>query len=205
MSGRLNQLLITLGIAAAFLLGGYGIVWLWLICRIYIPPGYVLHINRKIGEENPDQQIYRVVNPGVKGIQKTIYGEGRYFINPIINDRTLTPLRRLNAQIGPDEVGIVKSVSGKVPPNGQFLVEANSEMRGIVREPLTPGVWRINPKAYEIKRVDTVKINPGFVGCVISLAGINPPEGLLARRGERGVMKKCCSPAFIISILMLTG
>ena len=194
MSSRLNQLIATLGIAVAFLLGGYALIWLWLICRIYIPPGYVLHINQKIGEENPDQQTYRVVNPGVKGIQKTIYGEGRYFINPIINDRTLTPLRRLNAEIGPDEVGIVKSLSGKVPPHGQFLVEAKSQMRGIVRQPLTPGVWRINPKAYEIKRVHAIKIHPGFVGCVISLAGDNPSEGTLAKKGQRGVMEEVLQP-----------
>lgn len=200
MSAKTNKLMTTLGILLGIAIAFYGIVWKWVICRVYVPPGYIMTINTKVGADNPDIENFRVVNEGIKGIQKKIYGEGRYFINPIVNDVKLTPIRRLNGLIDPLEIGIVESLSGKTPPKGEFLVAGEKELKGIIQAPITAGTWKLNPSAYKIKKfynnkkTKAIVIEPGFVGCVTSLFGKNPPEWRLSHQGERGVMEKVLQP-----------
>lgn len=185
----------------------YGVGWQWMICRIYVAPGELMYTTAKTGKENPNPDVYRVVESGTKGIQEKVYGEGRYFINPILNDRTVLPMVTPVAQksgyvpydsvpgyVSPQEVGVVKSMSGENLPSGEFLVEPGQNKKGILRHALTPGMWRLNPKAYEIKMEKAVVIEPGYVGCVISLSGKKPTESRLARDGERGVMEKVLQP-----------
>jgi regulator of protease activity HflC (stomatin/prohibitin superfamily) len=191
-------------VIAVFLI--YGVGWQWIICRIYVAPGELMYVTAKTGKENINPDVYRVVESGTKGIQEKIYGEGRYFINPILNERSIMPMVTPVAQRGylpydavpgyvsAREVGVVKSLSGENLPSGEFLVEPGQNKKGILRHALTPGVWRLNPKAYEIKLEKAVVIEPGHVGCVISLSGKNPTESRLAQEGERGVMEKVLQP-----------
>ncbi len=194
---RLKALLTPLFIVAVILGLVYVIVWQWMICRVYIDPQEIMYVNSKIGEENPNSADNRVVDEGIKGIQKKIYGEGRHFINPIINECTVVRTGRLSCEISASQVGVVESRSGKNPEKGKFLVSSDlkNPQKGVIEEPLTPGIWRLNPNAYEIKLYDAVKIDAGFVGCIVSQYGTDPKEGRrLAIEGERGVMEKILQP-----------
>lgn len=205
MQDRLYRLLMPLFITAIVILIAYVLVWQWIICREYIRPMEIMYVNAKIGEENPDPENARIVDEGFKGMQKKIYGEGRYFINPVVNDRTITKVtadtektryRPFVGVIEPLQVGMVESRSGKNPADGEFLVDSNvtNPQKGVIREPLTPGIWRLNPHAYEIQISPAVKIAPGYVGCVVSQCGKSPQKGHLAREGERGVMEQILHP-----------
>lgn len=164
-------------------------VWVWCFWRVYVPPGNLLVLNSRFGRDNPDPAIYTVVDEGVKGIQRKVYGEGRYFINPITYT---TETHHLVVEIAPLEVGVVESQWGKQPVGGSFLV--NEGERGILREVLTPGRHRINPYAYRVTKAPAVVIKPGFVGCVISQTGEDPPDGKLAEEGQKGIQRKVLQP-----------
>jgi len=205
MKDRLYRLLLPLFITAFVIGVAYIGIWEWMICRVYIDPMEIMYVNSKIGEENPDPENARIVDEGVKGMQKTIYGEGRYFINPVVNDCTVTKVvstaervryRPFLGIIEPLQVGMVESRSGKNPASGEFLVDSDvkNPKKGVILEPLTPGVWRLNPHAYEIKISDAIKVAPGYVGCLVSQWGSPPPKGRLAKEGEQGVMEQVLHP-----------
>lgn len=158
-------------------------IWKWMFSYVFVEPGNMLVLNAKIGWANPDPENLRVVEPGYKGVQREVLGEGRHFYNPFIYDR-MTEYR--SAEVGPLEIGTVESKSGKPLPAGDFLVD-DMDHKGIWRRVLTPGKWRLNPVAYEVKIQKAVQIQPGFVGCVTALSGEYPPQGQLAKAGQRGV------------------
>ena len=202
-AGQTFKFLLSVVIIAVF---GYGLVWRWIICRVYVAPGYLMYITAKTGKENPNSDAFRVVKPGTKGVQEDFYGEGRHFINPVLCDRVITPIntpltskgRRiprnlLPGYIAPLEVGVVKSLSGANLATGDFLVPSGEDKKGMLENPLTPGIWRLNPKAYQIDIEKAIVIDPGYVGCVISLSG-KKPKKQLAQDGERGVMEKVLQP-----------
>lgn len=143
---------------------GYLFVWKWVLSRVYVGPGEMLVLTSNVGKPNPNPEWYQVVPTGFKGIWADPLGEGRHFYNPFLFKRTLIPTI---TYIGPDEVGIVVSRSGKPLPQGQFLAEP--DYKGIQRSPLTPGKWRKNPVGYEIRKIKATRIRPGYVGCVLAL------------------------------------
>lgn len=165
------------------------LVWEWGICRVYVPPGQMLVVNSNFGTENPDPDNQRVVPDGYRGVWKDVRGEGRHFFNPI---SYTVDTRPEVLEVPADKVGIVESLSGKPLPEGEFLAEEG--FKGVLRRPLTPGKWRLNPSAYRVTLVDAIRINPGYVGCVTSLSGVYPPEGQLAEEGQRGVRKNVLQP-----------
>ncbi len=168
----------------------WGGCWKWTMCRVYVGPDEGLVLTSKMGKDNPDQVNLRVVDEGYKGVYKTVLGEGRHFYNPFTFDRETAPL---TLTIGPDEVGIVESRSGQPLPGGQFLVE-DLEHKGIWRQVLTPGKWRLNPKAYGYKKEAATRIDPGYVGCVTHLTGRDAGESRLAKPDERGIQEKVLQP-----------
>ena len=179
-----------LAILAVFLYVG---VWQWFVCRVYVGPGEMLVLSARLGKANPDPENLRVVDDGFQGVQKTVLGEGRHFVNPFLYDRKLEPC----AVIGPDEVGIVKSKTGAQLKGEQFLVEPAADLyaqKGIWRRVLTPGTWRLNPVALEVEKGKALRIPPGFCGCVTALAGTAPAEGQLAEPGESGIQSRVLQP-----------
>ncbi|MEM1009137.1 MAG: SPFH domain-containing protein, partial [Myxococcota bacterium] len=162
--------------------GGYGLFWNWTLSRIYVGPGQMMILTAKVGRDNPNPRWYQVVEPGIKGIQAQPVGEGRHFFSPIFYKRKL--IRNI-LEIGPEEIGVVVSRSGKPLPDDRILADAG--YKGIQRHPLTPGKWRINPYAYTVQKVQATRIRPGYVGCVIALE--KDPE-----TGRKGIMKKVLQP-----------
>lgn len=171
----------------------------WGLFRVYVPPGYCLVRIAKNGSPMPVGQT--VAEPGQKGIQRETWGPGRYFLNPIFWDIEIRPLveiqagrpdtwtwahtsRRLPAgQPSPSgnvlqgelpEVGILTRKSGQPDPSGAALVSRDSGYAGIVREVLTPGVYRINPYEFEVQKVPAIVIPAGFVGVATNQLGPQP-------------------------------
>jgi len=172
-----------IALALVFLFFYLGL-WKWMFCRIYVEPGETLVLTSKFGDENPNPDKDRVVGPGIKGVRKEVLGEGRHFYSPIeySTDTTATVV-----EIKPEEVGIVKSMSGDSLKAGDFLAEEGQ--KGILRKPLTPGKYRINPFATEVQKMAATRIKPGSVGCVTRLTGAPAPEGALAEPNQRGIQK----------------
>lgn len=149
----------------------------------------MLVLQARLGKQNPDPSVHTVVGEGYKGIRKDVLGEGRHFYDPIAFDRM--PDHAVT-DIGPAQVGVLKAEWGTLLPEGEFL--AREGQRGIVREVLTPGRYRINPFAHAVTVHEATVIPPGFVGCVITQSGIEPPPGRLARPHQRGIQRDVLQP-----------
>lgn len=193
---------------AVLALGG---CW-WVFWKVTVGPGETLFVSRAFGANNPDANRYRVIPSdgistkdgkkltSVKGVREQAYGEGYYFFNPFIYKTEV--LRDALVEIGPAEVGVVTSLAGKqLEGEGQFLVDEPG-YKGILRRVLTPGRYRINPRAYRVEKVPATIIEPGYVGVLTYQTGKaidaerTKKEGpdALAEAGEMGVQREVLQP-----------
>lgn len=189
--------LISIGIGV-IVVGCASIVGLWWFTfRVYVPEDKCAVLIRKMGTPLPTGQLV-ATEPGQKGIQEEILGPGRYFYNPIVWDSKLVDLEVIPAgdpgtwewihsldenqreQLREGtfkfrgefpQVGVVTRKVGPKPPRGQDIVDRVSGQQGILREVLTPGVYKINPYVFEVERHPAVVIPAGFVGVVTNLSG----------------------------------
>ncbi len=180
--------LLNIGGAVAVLVLAYLIGWVWMIERVSVEPGEYLIVTAKFGATNPDPENLLVVPPDTQGIQEAVIAEGRHFYNPFFYD---TEIARV-IDIEPGKIAVVKSLSGEPLPSGEFLAEPGQ--KGILREPLSPGRYRLNPYAYEYNVVEAVEIQPGFVGCVTARSGRERAPGTLAEPGEKGIQRTVLQP-----------
>ena len=181
---------LTMAIAAALvLLLAYMFVyegfWVWVVENTVVPSNKMLIVIAKTGKEMPAGQI--IAEPGQKGVLLEPLGPGRHFVNPFLYERQLKD----QVVVGGGEVGVVITKFGKELPAGEFL--AGPGGRGIQREVLLPGTYRLNPYAYEIRVVKMIEIDPGYVGVVTARSG-KPAQTQLAGPGERGVQKVVLQP-----------
>ncbi|HYE97347.1 MAG TPA: SPFH domain-containing protein [Planctomycetota bacterium] len=181
----LKSVAVLAAIVAVFYVG----VWQWLICRVYVRPGEILVVQAKFGDENKDPDANRVVPRGTKGVWKDVFGEGRYFFSPI-EFQVETQARGLD--VGPEQVGLVESMSGASLEAGEFL--AKEGQKGLLAQVLTPGRWRLNPVANKVKLEPATVIRPGSVGCVTKLSGPQAPDGQLSEPHQRGIQKNVLQP-----------
>ncbi|MFO0839760.1 MAG: SPFH domain-containing protein [Phycisphaerae bacterium] len=230
---RLSRLIVALTGGALVAIGG-GLLITWMVFRVYVPFDKCLVLIRKSGAELPAGQS--VAGEGQKGILADTLGPGRYFINPYTYDTKLVDLEEISAGdpnswkvVFPDdapdymppkiigklpEVGVLVNRTGKPAPAGQEVVDAG--FKGIQRDVLTPGTYRINPYVYEVRRVPAVIVPIGYCGVVTSQLGEMPgvemveeaaigPDGKpikdqpkvvqkLAAEGQRGVLKNVLQP-----------
>src|SRR5690606_18787797 len=118
-------------------------VWQWFFCRFYVDANEMAVIIAKTGDPLPPGQI--LANPGQKGVQAKVLGEGRHFLDPIRHERKILPV----TIIPPGKVGLVTSKVGDDLPPGEFLADENQ--KGIWRRVLGPGKYRMNPFGYEVQ------------------------------------------------------
>ncbi len=155
---RLSSLVFVLGaIAAAF-------IFVWFFCRIEPGAGEIAVLIHKTGKNLPPEQLL-ATGPEWKGIQRDVLSEGRYFYNPYswgwkLHKMTDIPANRL---------GVVTRLYGDDLPPGQIL--ATDHSKGILREVLSPGKYRLNPYAYRIEIFEALNIRPGHVGVQTTLTG----------------------------------
>src|ERR1039457_2976077 len=184
-----NRTLMMAAAAALVLLLLYVFVyegfWVWVVENTVVPSNKMLIVIAKTGREMPAGQI--IAEPGQKGVLLEPLGPGLHFVNPFLYERQLKD----QVVVGGGEVGVVITKFGKELPAGEFL--AGPRERGIQREVLLPGTYRLNPYAYEIRVVKMIEIDPGYVGVVTALSG-KPAQTQLAGPGERGVQKVVLEP-----------
>ena len=184
-----NKLLKIAGVIATVILiaaAAYG-AYLWFFCRIYVPAGMMAVVTAKTGKEPAPGTI--LVNEGEKGIRKEVLSEGRYFFDPVLYEIKLCQ----NIEIPLGKVGIVTSKVGKELPPGEIIAADNSG-KGVRREVLGPGVYRLNPEGYKVEITDAINIPPGYVGIVTGQTGKAPLPGKFAAQGEKGVMQDVLQP-----------
>ncbi|MDS4032223.1 MAG: SPFH domain-containing protein, partial [Candidatus Contendobacter sp.] len=180
----MNKVGVVIG-AVALVVGGW-CVWQWGFCRFYVEPGAMAVVTAKTGAALPPGQI--LAQPGQKGIQETVLGEGRHFLNPWLYEHKIMPLVTIPA----GKVGVVTSMVGAELPAGEFLAEPGQ--KGIWRRVLGPGKHRLNPYGYRIDIVDAVSIPVGYVGVVTSLSGRQTTPDAFAGPGEKGVRQDILQP-----------
>lgn len=191
-------------IAALLLLASGATAIVWFAFRISVPPGKCAVLIRKMGSPLPAGQLV-ATEPGEKGIELEVLGPGRHFRDPYrfewelkdlteipagnpttwewihtISSRARERIRGGNFRPKGDfpMIGVVTRRIGKPPPPGQVLVKRDSEFAGILEEVLTPGVYKLNPYAYEVELHPATIIPAGFVGVVTNLFGEPPREQL---------------------------
>ena len=172
-------------VLAGAVLGAW-FVWQWGFCRFYVGPDQMAVITAKTGEELPQGQI--LAKKGQQGIQEEVLGEGRHFLNPWLFEREIRPV----VLIPPGKVGVVTSKVGDELPEGEFLAERGQ--KGIWRNVLGPGKYRMNPVGYQIDVIDAISIPIGYDGVVTSLSGTQTKPSAFAKAGEKGVRSDVLQP-----------
>ncbi|MFO1424223.1 MAG: SPFH domain-containing protein [Candidatus Competibacteraceae bacterium] len=180
----MNKVGVAIG-AVALVAGGW-FVWQWGFCRFYVEPDTMAIVTAKTGAALPPGQI--LAQPGQKGIQEAVLGEGRHFLNPWLYEHKIMPLVTIPA----GKVGVVTSMIGAELPVGEFLAEPGQ--KGIWRRVLGPGKHRLNPYGYRIDIVDAISIPVGYVGVVTSLSGRQTTPDAFAGPGEKGVRQDILQP-----------
>jgi hypothetical protein len=198
----------TLLVVVALLLAGYVGIWQWMICRVEVPAGSSLLVRYKgpwpFGSttQAPEGTLVKVVagRPLEVGILENMPGPGRHFYSPLEYETQLVP----DQLIPPGKIGVVVSKIGKPLPEGTYLVD-DKGFRGILRKVLTPGRYRINTYAFDVKIVDVdscaepatrvarktgdpTLIPPGYVGVVTNKAS-DPVTGQ-----DRGIQPQVLQP-----------
>lgn len=183
--GRRRTLIVGILIAlvAAWVLW---VAFKWTVMRVYVPQDKALLVINKFGDPLPaDRVVVPRDNDDFKGVQEEVRGPGRYFLDPVNHDWQLVDLVQIPAgepaawDWDPDGrlknpsaaplIGIVSMKEGKAPPPGLPVVEPG--YRGIQRDVLTPGTYKINPAQKEVTLVPAVVVPPGSVGVVTRLIG----------------------------------
>ena len=177
-----------IGLVATIVVVGGGLytMWLWGFCRFYVGPNEMAIITAKVGTPLESGQI--LAKEGQKGIREEPLGEGRHFLNPIFYRRDIVKA----VIIEPGKVGIVTSKVGEKLPEGEFIAERGQ--KGIWRDVLGPGKYRMNPHGYNIEIVDAISIPIGYAGVITSLSGEQAPDGQFAAKGQKGVRKDVLQP-----------
>jgi regulator of protease activity HflC (stomatin/prohibitin superfamily) len=178
--------------------------WHWEVERVEVPPGEFLVRIHLWGDDLPPDDII-APNESYKGIQEEVLPEGRHFLNPL----AWSYERQQILEVPVGKVAVKTRLFGAEIPadrlaRGEFLARDGDRdagvppERGIVREPLLPGKYRINPHAYKVELFDAVQVGAGEVGVKTLKVG-KDPAGLARAQGAspyvvpagfRGVQEK---------------
>lgn len=161
--------------------------FVWTFCRIPVPAGYMAIVTAKVGKPLPPGQI--LAAPGEKGVQRDPLPEGRHFRDPINHAWRIVPV--ISIPVG--KVGVVTSKVGKELAAGEIL-SADTACKGVWKDVLGPGTYRLNPEGYEVTMLDAINIPIGYVGIVTSQTGKPVKPGEFAGSGQQGVMKDVLQP-----------
>jgi hypothetical protein len=174
--------------------------WHWEVERIEVPPGeFLVRIHRWGNNLSEDEII--APDPSYKGVILDVLPEGRHFLNPILWSYEVHDMLR----VPPGKCVVQTRLYGtRIPPErleaGEIL--AREGERGIVREVLGPGSYRINPYAYETELVNAVEVKLERVGVRVLKVGRDPRDVpkdpkrtcYVVPEGFRGVQQKPVPP-----------
>lgn len=160
---------------------------LWNLFFHYVPPGKMLVIVAKDGEALDPGRV--LAEPGQKGIQKDVLGEGWHFVPPIIYTTELKDL----TVVPPGKVAIVTALGGVAPRDGRVLAEEDDE-QGIRKHVLLPGAYRLNPYGYKVELTEVSEIKPGLVGVVRRRLGKDTNRVFADADDEKGYLREVLQP-----------
>ena len=160
---------------------------LWYTFFHYVPPGKMLVVISKNGQPLPSGQV--LADPGQKGVQKDVLGEGWHWITPVYYEAELKD----DTVVEPGQVGVVTQLGGDKPQNGEVLVDSDTE-QGIRRAVLTPGRYRINPYGYKVESVPAVEVKAGMVGVRRRLLGKDGSSRFAEKDDEKGILREVLQP-----------
>lgn len=130
-----------------------------VIPAILIPAGKVGIVTAKVGDELPEGVF--IAEEGQKGIRRGVLGPGKYRLNPY--GYSVEIVDAISIPIG--YVGVITSLSGEQPKDGEF---AERGQKGVRRDILQPGLYYVNPK--ELK-VDVLEIGVNQVSLLGKIGG----------------------------------
>jgi len=122
---------------------------------ITVPAGSVGVVTSKTGKELAAGEIL-APDDDSKGVWRRVLGPGTYRLNPEGYD--VEVVNAINIPIG--YAGVVTSLAGKPAPVGKF---AGPGEKGVFEKILQPGLYYVNPRAYQ---VDVVEIGMNQVSIV---------------------------------------
>jgi regulator of protease activity HflC (stomatin/prohibitin superfamily) len=170
--------------------------WHWVVERVEVPKEHFLVRIHKWGEDLPPDTIL-APDESHKGVMNEELPEGRYFLNPLIWTYEIHPV--LDVPVGKCAV-LTRKFGTEIPAQRleQGDILAGKDERGIVKEPLLPGRYRINPHAYKVEMFEAVQIATGEVGVRTLKVGKDPaalrrgPDDsfYVVPDGYRGVQEK---------------
>ena len=170
--------------------------FIWFGCRIEPDANEIAILTSKTGDNLPSGQIL-ALEDGQKGVKLEILPEGRYWKNPYFWDWEIDHITDIPA----GKLGILTRLYGKNLPQGEII--AGDDTKGIVKDVLRPGKYRINPYAYHVEQFDAINIRPGHVGVITVQEGTDvlnsePTEdhdnGFLVGDQEKGVITRVLDP-----------
>ena len=126
-----------------------------IVPAITIPAGSVGVVTSKTGKELAAGEIL-APDEDSKGVWRRVLGPGTYRLNPGGYD--IKVISAINIPIG--YAGVVTSLTGKPAPKGQF---AGPGEKGVREKILQPGLYYVNPRAYQ---VDVVEVGMNQVSIV---------------------------------------
>jgi regulator of protease activity HflC (stomatin/prohibitin superfamily) len=211
--------IIVAGLFAAVVLGiGLVEVTRWTAMRVYVAPDEALVVINKFGEALPEGMVVVPADDNhYKGVEEEVRGPGRYFLDPVqydwkivkqieipAGDPTKWAWDSLGLLTTPDAapmVGVVTLKQGKSSAGDSEVVAAG--YKGIQRDVLTPGTYKINPYLCDVKMEPAVVVPAGSVGVMTHLVGPTPastePAGTAEARlvedpAYRGILKQVLQP-----------
>lgn len=105
-----------------------------------------------------DPKYFLTAGNGRKGAQSNVLTAGKYRLNPELFAVTMVN----ETEVPPASVAVLKSNFGSVPTlsvivreNDEPIVLANASEKGIQAEPLHPGKYPVNTKAYSVSIIST--------------------------------------------------
>lgn len=175
--GSALVVLIVIGILAFLLIG------LTYISRYEVG----IKTKKMFGAKMPQGQI--IARNGEIGIQADTLMPGLYFFNPI----TWRIEKERVIVVGEEEIGVIESVDGEPIPTGRLLgdaVECNyfqdarafldaKGKKGPQVAILRPGTYRINTRAFIVKKKPITKIDEEMLGVAIAMDGKPLPSGYI--------------------------
>lgn len=179
----------TMSIAALVALGIVYLIWQWEVERIEVGPGqYLVRIHRW-GKNLAEGEIV-APDPAYKGVMFEVLPEGRHFLNPLfwsheVHEMVHVPVGKclvLTRQFGRD-IPQERLAAGDILAHQDNQNPIDGE-RGVLREVLLPGSYRLNPYAYTWEEVPAVEVRVEQVGVRCLKVGLDPRN--LSPDKERG-------------------
>ncbi len=117
-----------------------------IVSAVTIPIGKVGIVTSKIGKPLPSGEII-APDKSYQGVWRDVLGPGTYRLNP--QGYRVDIADAINIPIG--YVGVVTSQTGKPAPAGEFAILGS---QGVFKDILQPGLYYINPNAYQVNVIE---------------------------------------------------